>query len=662
MYNIIMETKIDLISNLIQKKNFKEAKVKCEEIIEKNLNNFVFLNIFAIVLFQLNEFENAEKKWKQSIKINPRYFDAYNNLINAFLNLEKYDDALNIIIKAIKIAPQNHELHHKLGSLFLKKNKIDKALDAFEKALKIKQDYIPSLRSKVILLRRINKSIEALKELDKLLIHDKDKFKVYMQKASIYISLRNPLETIKNMKKAYSIDPKAPYIYGDIIHEKTKMCDWSDFDKEIQEIKVKINDDEKVLAPFVATTLFDSPEIQLKISKKWVNRNKINVNDYTHSKKKHSKIKIGYFSAEFRSHAMGYLMNRVYDFHDRSMFELYGFYFGPAIDHEDKLQKKIMNSFDRFIDVSQFEDNEICKLSKEIGIDIGIDLMGHTGANTNRFTIFQKKIAPIQICFLGFPCTTGSKSIDYLIADKIVIPKKFQKFYSEKIIYLPDVYQPNEELKKLDDHIENKKDVGLPEGKFIFCNFNAHQKINSKIFETWMRILKNKQNSILWLLKDNEFSEDNLKKLASSFGIDPERLIFAKKLKIDQHLSRLKFADIFLDTYPYGAHTTCSNALRMCLPVITIIGDSFASRVSASLLNSINLNELVTETLKDYEKLAINLSNNEKFLTEVKEKIKLQISKSNLFKPKTFTRNLERAFKQIYENYLEGNPPKNIEL
>ena len=657
-----METKIDLISNLIQSKKFKEAKIKCEEIIEKNINNFVFLNIFAIVLFQLNEFDNAEKKWKQSIKINPQYFDAYSNLINAFLNLEKYEDALNIILKAIEIAPQNHELHHKLGGLFFKKNKIDKALEAFEKALKIKKDYIPSLRSKVILLRRTNKSIEALKELDKLLIYDKDKFKVYMQKASIYISLRNPVETIINMKKAYSINPNAPFIYGDIIHEKTKMCDWSDFDKEIHKMKEKIDNNEKVLAPFVATTLFDSPELQLKVSERWINGNEINVNDYVTSEKKNKKIKIGYFSAEFRSHAMGYLMNRIYDLHDRSTFELYGFYFGPAINHKDKLQKKIIDSFDRFIDVSQFKDTEIFKLSREIGIDIGIDLMGHTGGNTNRFTIFQKKIAPIQICFLGFPCTTGSKSIDYLIADKIVIPKKFQKFYTEKIIYLPDVYQPNEELKKLANHFENKKNVGLPEGKFIFCNFNAHQKINLKIFETWMRILKNKQNSILWLLKDNEFSENNLKKLADSFGIDPERLIFAKKLEIDQHLSRLKFADIFLDTYPYGAHTTCSNALRMCLPVITIAGDSFASRVSASLLNSTNLNELITETLKDYEKLAINLSNDEKLLTELKEKIKLQISKSNLFKPKTFTRNLERAFKQIYENYLEGHPPKNIEL
>ncbi len=657
-----METKIDLISNLIKKKNFYEAKIICEEIFERNTNNFIFLNIFAIVLFQLKEFENAEKKWKQSIKINSQYFDAYNNLINAFLNLEKYDDALIYILKAIEIAPENYELHHKLGNLFLKKNEIDKALKAFDKVLKIKNDYVPSLRSKVISFRRIDKFIEALKELDKLLIFDKEKFKVYMQKASIYISLRNPSEAIINMKKAYSINPNTPFIYGDIIHEKTKMCDWTDFDKEVQEIKEKINNDKKVLAPFIASTLFDSPELQLKIAKKWLTKFSSKDDNCVFSKKRSKKIKIGYFSANFRSHANGYLMNRVYDCHDRSIFELYGFYFGSAIDDKDKLQKKIINSFDKFIDVSHFNDSEVCKLSKEIGIDIGIDLMGHTGANTNRFAIFQKKIAPIQICFLGFPSTTGSNSIDYLIADKIVIPKKFQKFYSEKIIYLPDVYQPNEELKNLDNYFKDKKSVGLPEGKFIFCCFNGHQKINPKIFETWMRILKNKPNSILWLLKDNEFSENNLKKCAERSGIDPQRLIFAKKLGIGQHLSRLKFADIFLDTYPYGAHTTCSNALRMSLPVITIIGDSFASRVSASLLNSLNLNELITETFKDYEKLAINLSNDEKLLKGVKEKIKLEKGKSNLFKPEIFTRNLERAFKQIYENYLEGHPAKDIEL
>ena len=662
MYNLIMKTNINSISELLQNKKFKEAKIKCEEIFEQNMNNFVFLNIFAIVLFQLKEFEDAQKKWKQSIKVNPEYLDAYSNLINAYLNLEKYDEALIYINNATKIAPKNCELYHKKGNIFLKKNKLEEALKNFEKALEIKFDHVPSLRSKVIVLKKINKPIDALKELDKILLYDDDKVKAYMQRAAIYISLRNPLEAMRNFEKAYSSRPNIPFVYGDIIHEKTKMCDWNNLDKELQVIKKKINDNEKVIAPFIGTTLFDSPELQLKISKIWTYRNKSENSKYIFSKNRSNKIKLGYFSAEFRSHAMGYLMNRIYDLHDKSLFEVYGFYFGPPIDSKDKLQKKIINSFDKFIDVNHLSDHEITNLVRDLEIDIGIDLMGHTGGHTNRFTIFQNRVAPIQVSFLGFPCTTGSKCIDYLIADKIVVPKKFKKFYSEKIIYLPDTYQPNEEIKKLSFDHKSKSSVGLPENKFIFCCFNAHQKINLKIFKIWMRILKERENSILWLLKDNELSENNLKREADNLGVDPERLVFAKKLEIDQHLSRLKFADLFLDTYPYGAHTTCSNALRMCLPVITLAGDSFASRVSASLLNSINLNELITNDLKSYEKLALNISNDKKLLNEIKNKIKLYSTKKNLFKPDIFTKNLEKSYKMIYEYYLNDHNPKEIEL
>ena len=657
-----MKRNINSISELLQKKRFKEAKIKCEEIFEQNMNNFVFLNIFAIVLFQLKEFEDAQKKWKQSIKVNPEYLDAYSNLINAYLNLEKYDEALIYIDNATKIDPKNYELYHKKGNIFLKKNKLEEALKNFEKALEIKFDHVPSLRSKVVVLKKINKLIDALKELDKILLYDDDKVKAYMQRAAIYISLRNPLEAMRNFEKAYSSQPNIPFVYGDIIHEKTKMCDWNNLDKELQVIKKKINDNEKVIAPFVGTTLFDSPELQLKISEIWAYRNKSENSKYNFSKNTNNKIKLGYFSAEFRSHAMGYLMNRIYDLHDKSLFEVYGFYFGPPINSKDKLQKKIINSFDKFIDINHLSDHEITNLVRDLEIDIGIDLMGYTGGHTNRFTIFQNRVAPIQVSFLGFPCTTGSKCIDYLIADKIVIPKKFQKFYSEKIIYLPDTYQPNEEIKKLSFDHKSKSSVGLPENKFIFCCFNAHQKINLKVFKVWMRILKERENSILWLLKDNELSENNLKREADNLGVDPERLVFAKKLEIDQHLSRLKFADLFLDTYPYGAHTTCSNALRMCLPVITLAGDSFASRVSASLLNSINLNELITNDLKSYEKLALNISNDKKLLNEIKNKIKLYSTKKNLFKPDIFTKNLEKSYKMIYENYLNDHNPKEIEL
>ena len=383
---------------------------------------------------------------------------------------------------------------------------------------------------------------------------------------------------------------------------------------------------------------------------------------HTFSQKKNKKIKIGYFSANFRSHADGYLTHRLYDFHDRSKFEVYGFYFGPRLNPEDKLQNKIFNSFDKFVDVSLMDDSQVKKLVKDLNIDIAIDLMGHSGGDLNRFDIFLNRVAPIQICFMGFPCTTGSDTIDYLVADKLIIPEKIQKFYSEKIIYLPDTYQPNEELKKISFQFKSKKDLNLPDNKFIFCCFNGHQKIQPKIFNLWMKILDKKKDSVLWLLRDNENSEQNLKKNASKLGIDPNRLIFAKKIQIDKHLARLKFADLFLDTYPYGAHTTCSNALRMNLPVITMKGESFASRVSASILNSINLNELIVDNIEDYEKLALKISNESESLRKIKEKIKKQIELSNLFKPKIFTKNLEKGYLKVYENYIDGLKPKTIEL
>ena len=234
----------------------------------------------------------------------------------------------------------------------------------------------------MIALKQDNRSGEALRELDKLIIYDPDKFKAYMLKASIYISLRNPLEALENLNQAYRINPSNPFIYGDIVHEKTKMCDWSELDEKLDHIKESIDKNEKVIAPFIATTLFDSPELQFKVSKIWSNKNSIEESNYTFPKIKNKKIKVGYFSANFRSHANGYLMNRVYDYHDKSKFELYGFYFGSPIDQKDKLQKKIINSFDKFIDVNNFSDLEISKLSKKLDINIGIDLMGHTGAST----------------------------------------------------------------------------------------------------------------------------------------------------------------------------------------------------------------------------------------------------------------------------------------
>ncbi len=349
------------------------------------------------------------------------------------------------------------------------------------------------------------------------------------------------------------------------------------------------------------------------------------------------------------------------ELHNREEFEIYGFYFGPSIKKDDLLAKRIKNSFDEFFDITLKNDLEVSNLSKDLGIDIAIDFMCFTG-NYNRFGIFAQRCAPIQINFLGYPGTSGSKFLDYIVLDDKLLCEENKNFFYENLIILPDTYQPNEDKKKIDDKVLIKNDLDLPNSDFIFSCFNSHQKIMPNIFKVWMHILKQKEDSILWLLRDNEISEKNLKIYAEKNQINPNRLIFADHLPLDQHLSRLKLVDLVLDTFPYNAHTTCSDALRMGVPVLTLKGKSFASRVATSLLTSMNLPELITQNLKDYEKMALSISNNPDLLNQLKNKILENKINSNVFKPLVYTNNIEKSYKKVYQNYIDGLKPQTFKL
>ena len=322
--------------------------------------------------------------------------------------------------------------------------------------------------------------------------------------------------------------------------------------------------------------------------------------------------------------------------------------------------KRIIKTFNNFYDVRNKTDKEIAELSKELNIDIAIDLMTYT--EKNRFGIFIEKCAPIQINFLGYPGTSAADCIDYIIADKILIPNENQKYYSEKIVYLPNTYQPNDTNKIISDKIFTKEELKLPEDNFIFCCFNKNQKINPRIFNMWINILKKVNNSVLWLLEENQTFVNNIKKECDKKNVNSERIIFAKRMNLNDHLARHKLADLFLDTIPYGAHTTCSDALWTGLPVVTKIGSAFASRVSASLLKAINLDELITYSEKDYENLAVELALNPKKLSNIKKKLLTNIGKEPLFNTKLFTKNIELSYKEIYQRYKNNLPIANIEI
>ena len=657
-----MSKELEDLLNLFKEKKYLIAEKKCLKLIKKIKPNHEIYNIYAVILFELNKYDEAIKYWKKAIELNSRYFFGYNNLANVYFKKNEFKKALECYDKAIEIKPDYYEAYHNKGNVFVNLDDFTNAIKSFDKAIQIKNDYLPALKSRNEIFIKHKNFNKALIELDKLMIYEPDNVNLYVQKADILSQINNHEKSIENYLMAYKMKPNHPFLLGDMIHAKAKICNWDNIDNEIKTLENNILNKDKSTPPYTATTLFDSPRILLEVAKVW--QDQFETKDNTVSKfkrKKNDKIKLGYYSADFRTHAMGHLMVQMFELHDKSKFEIHGFYFGPTLDEKDLLQKRILKCFDSFNDITKLNNQRVNDLSKKIGIDIAIDLMCHTG-HRNRFGIFLKKLAPIQINFLGYPGTSGSKLFDYIVADKILIPENSQKYYTEKIIYLPDTYQSNEDTKKISNKNFTKEMLGLPENKFIFCSFNANHKINYQTFDLWMKILSKNKNSVLWIMSDNDISSTNLKNFAVKKNIDPQRIIFAKYMPLEEHLKRLELADVVLDTFPYNAHTTCSDALRVNLPVITLKGKGFASRVASSLLNSINLNELITENSDEYEKLAFRICNDQKYLEKLKLKIEKNKLSSNLFKSEIYTKNIERAYTIAYSNFINGDEIKNIEL
>jgi len=461
----------------------------------------------------------------------------------------------------------------------------------------------------------------------------------WSNKATALKDLKRYQEAIDHYSKALDINPSMPYLRGEILHLQMKIGDWTNFDESIKKITEEMVSGNKVIMPFAALALFNSEEMNCKVAyiAADATSNSQILNTSPISSYQNKKIKLAYYSADFRSHPTAYLMSRLFKLHNRDQFEIYAFSLLNGGEN-DAMRKQLVPYFDHFIDVENLSDQEVVALSREHKIDIAVDLGGQT--MDARTGIFALRAAPIQINYLGYPGTMAGQHHDYIIADAVTIPLANQKFFSEKIIYLPDSYQVNDDQKQISSRVFSKEELGLPSDKFVFCCFNNNFKITPEIFTIWMNILKNVQDSVLWLFEDNDFIKANLTKEAESQGIAGDRLIFAKRIGQQDHLARHRVADLFLDTLPYNAHTTASDALWSGLPVITIIGNSFPGRVAASLLQAIDLPELITHSREEYESLAIKLARDPEELKKIKGKLDNNRLKMHLFDTNLFSRNL----------------------
>ena len=406
--------------------------------------------------------------------------------------------------------------------------------------------------------------------------------------------------------RRWRLKPDLVGVEGSRLHTKMHLCDWSNYDAECSHLISSIRNGNANTVPFEFLGIPSSSDDQLRCAKLWIAKNcpPSDKPIWQGERYNHDRIRVAYLSADFRQHAVSYLMAGMFEGHDKSRFDVTALSIGA--DDNSEMRQRLKASFEHFIDAKTYADDQLAKLIKELEIDILVDLMGFTdGARTN---VLARRPAPIQVNYLGYPGTMGAQYIDYIIADRLVIPENQHELYSEKIVSLPNSYQANDAKRSIADRAFTRTELGLPATGFVFCCFNSNYKIMPRVFDCWMRILKQVEGSVLWLREENTTAEGNLRKEAVARGVSSERLVFAKRLPLAEHLARHRLADLFLDTLPYNAHTTASDALWAGLPVLTCLGETFAGRVAASLLNAIRLPELITTTPEAYEQMAIDLA------------------------------------------------------
>ena len=557
-----------------------------------------------------------------------RKIEINKKVIEEIFEKKKHEKDKSIVTKnanlkiAAKIDPKDHDIFLKLGIIFCKRKNFDKALSYFNQAIELDQKSAKAFKNKGLCLEFKGKLNEALIAYD----------------------------------KAINCQPNFFSAINARIYLRQQICDWNEL-KQLEKEFPKLGVTSTSVKPFPFFSFEDHPKRQLLRASKYVSET-YNIEPIPLDPKpkvRSNKIRVGYFSADFRDHAVSYQIAKVLALHDRSKIEVYAYSFGQA---DDDITKRIIGAVDHFKDVTDMSDKDVALLAREDKIDIAIDLMGYTrGSRTN---IFALRAAPIQIYLFGG--TTGASYIDYIIGDHTVIPDRLRKYYQEKIIYLPHSYMPTDNTLEISDTIMTRKDMGLPEDGFVFCCFNNNFKITPCEFDIWMRLLTKVEGSVLWLKKANQWAKSNLQREAEQRGVDPSRLVFAENVSKVDHLTRHRLADLFLDTFNFNAHSTASDALWAGLPIITKKGEQFVARCAASMLNAVGLPEMVTKTEKDYEELALKLATDKSLLSSIKERLAQNRLSTPLFDTEKYTKDLENAFEVAYSNYHNRITPKDIQI
>lgn len=577
------------------------------------------INNRGTTLRELGRYEEALAGYAQVLAIDPRSWQGHNNRGNLFTATGRAGEAAAAFRQALALAPRNPECHYNLGNALQELGQYAEAMECYGKALSIEPRHLQAHLNRAGAARRL---------------------KLYRRALSDYAAARR-------------IDPAAPYLDGYAADTRALCCDWSQAADE-QALADAVRRGERACPPFAFLALSGDDADHHACARTWVQDKFARVTKLPPPPpRRDGPIRIAYLSPDFRNHAVSHLIARLFEIHDRGRFEVIGASFGPQTG--DPMRRRLVAAFDAFIDISTMSDAAAADLLRARDVDIAVDLAGFT--EHARTGILARRPAGVQVNYLGYPGTMGADFIDYIIADPWTLPDAAAPFFSEKVVHLPDTYQANDDTVAVPSAPPSRADAGLPEHGFVFCCFNNAYKIRPYVFDVWMRLLREVPRSVLWLLSDSRETMDNLRREAQSRGVAPERLMFAPRVTLAEHLARHRLADVFLDTLPYNAHTTASDALRAGVPVVTCAGNSFASRVAASLLHAVGLPELVTQSLADYEALALRLVRDEPLLARTRATLAANVRTQPLFDADRFRRHIEAAYVTMHERHLAGEPP-----
>ena len=611
-------------------------------------------------LHELKRFEDAVESYQGALLAEPANAEALSNCAGALIALQRPEEALAYCERAISLKPDLAEAYNNLAGALCKLCRYDDAIAACETVLRLRPDYASAMSNLANVLLACDRPEEALAYCDRAIALQPEFADAYEQRGAALMAARRPDEAALAFERLFAIDPSRRFAAGTVLGARQFACDWTNYEAAREAAINLVLQDKPAVLPFTFLSLCDSPELQLKCVRAFV-ADQVPLDcraPWSGARHRHERLRIGYMSADYRQHATAILMAGLFEAHDRSRFETIAISFGAR--DNSPMSERLDRGFDRFIDVRGLNDRQVVELMRSLEIDIAVDLKGYTW--NMRPGILSRRCAPLQVNYLGYPGTLGLTEIDYILADRVVVPPEQAAHYTEHIVYLPGCYQVNDDKRLSAELTPTRAELGLPEAGFVFCCFNNNYKIVPQVYDIWMRLLRAVPDSVLWLLEDNASAARNLRREAQLRGVSPERLIFAPRVSPELHLARHRRADLFLDTLPYNAHTTCSDALWAGLPVLTCMGASFPGRVAASALHAVGLPELVTHSLDEYFGRALVLASDPAQLEGLRSRLAHNRAGSSLFGTQRFCDHLEQAYTRMWQRYDAGLAPEGFAI